>query len=414
MLMLSKLADASRARDSIVCIGLDPEPERIPEHLGNGAQAAVRFLRRIIRATSDHACAYKPNLAFYEQYGQAGVDVLALVLQEIPKDIPVILDAKRGDVPNTSAPYARALYERWGTDAATVSPYVGLDSIAPFCELGYAFVLARTSNPGARDFQDLDVGGSPLYEVVVRKCVERFPAERCGFVVGATYPEEARRLRRIAPDRLFLLPGLGAQGGDAADAIGAALDAKGGGVLPSASRSVIYASDGRDFETAAANAARELKETVNGARSAAVLVTTGTLQALNRLVLLEDLYETPYGIALLAKILLLIALVALLVLGPERMPRLMRDVGKTVNDLRKTSDQLRGDLLNADLTSAERMLETASRVTAQVESKAADAGGTMSSATQADIVAEPAEGTAFDKEARLARERIAGSTPPQD
>ncbi|MBI2773915.1 MAG: orotidine-5'-phosphate decarboxylase [Chloroflexi bacterium] len=270
MLFLSKLASASRARDSIVCIGLDPEPDRIPEHLGSGAQAAVRFLRRIIRATSDHACAYKPNLAFYEQYGQAGVDILALVLQEIPKDIPVILDGKRGDVPNTSAAYARALFERFHADAATVAPFVGLDSISPFCELGYALVLARTSNPGAHDFQDLDTGGAPLYEVVVRKCVERFAADRCGFVVGATYPAEAKRLRELAPDRLFLLPGIGVQGGDAGGAIAAALDSRGGGVLPSASRSVIYASDGRDFETAAAAAARELKESANTARSEAI------------------------------------------------------------------------------------------------------------------------------------------------
>src|SRR5574340_1304833 len=146
MAFLQKLADATRARDSIVCIGLDPEPERIPGHLGHGAQAASRFLRRVVHATSDHACAYKPNLAFFEQYGQAGVDVLALTLQEIPRDIPVILDAKRGDVPNTAAAYARALFEKLGGDAATVPPYVGLDSIAAFADLGYVLVLARTSN----------------------------------------------------------------------------------------------------------------------------------------------------------------------------------------------------------------------------------------------------------------------------
>ncbi len=268
MPFLSKLAASSRARDSIICVGLDPEPDRIPAHLGNGAQAASRFLRRIIQATSDHVAAYKPNLAFFEQYGQAGVDILALALQDIPTGVPVILDAKRGDVPNTSAAYARALFQRYAADAATVAPYVGLDSIAPFCELGYAFVLARTSNPGARDLQDLEVGGRPLYEHVVERCVERFPAEACGFVVGATYPEEARRLRSLAPDRLFLLPGIGAQGGRIDDALSAAADSDGGGVLPAASRSVLYASDGRDFEFAAASAARELKEAANAARAA--------------------------------------------------------------------------------------------------------------------------------------------------
>jgi orotidine-5'-phosphate decarboxylase len=266
MPFLSKLADASRARDSIVCVGLDPEPDRIPGHLGNGAQAASRFLRRIIRATSDVAAAYKPNLAFFEQYGQAGVDVLALTLQEIPAEIPVILDGKRGDVPNTSAAYARALFERFRADAVTVAPYVGLDSIAPFCELGYAFVLARTSNPGARDLQDLEVDGRPLYERVVATCAGRFAADRCGFVVGATYPDEARRIRALAADRLFLMPGLGAQGGQMDEALAAALDARGGGVLPSVSRSVLYASDGRDFEAAAAAALRELRDAANAAR----------------------------------------------------------------------------------------------------------------------------------------------------
>ncbi|MDE3101613.1 MAG: orotidine-5'-phosphate decarboxylase [Chloroflexota bacterium] len=269
MRFLEKLADSTRARDSIVCIGLDPEPERIPDRLGRGAQAATRFLRRIVHATSDHACAYKPNLAFFEQYGQAGVDVLVLTLQEIPRDIPVILDGKRGDVPNTAAAYARALFDALHGDAVTVPPYVGLDSIAAFAERGYVFVLARTSNPGARDFQDLSVDGRPLYERVVEACAARFDAERCGFVVGATYPGEARRLRELAPDRLFLMPGVGAQGGTVEEALRVALDERGGGVLPAASRSVLYASGGPDFDAAAARAARELKEAANAARSAA-------------------------------------------------------------------------------------------------------------------------------------------------
>lgn len=268
MAFLAKLAAAMRASDTILCVGLDPEPDRIPEHLGSGAQAAVRFLRGIVRATAEHVCAYKPNLAFYEQYGPAGQDILGLTLGTIPDHIPVILDAKRGDVPNTSAAYARALFKKLKADAATVAPYVGLDSIAPFCEEGYALVLARTSNPGARDLQDLPVDGRPLYERVVEQCVDRFPADRCGFVVGATYPAEARRLRELAPDRLFLMPGVGAQGGGIDDALRAALDERGGGVLPSASRSVLYASDGKDFDEAAGRAARELKDAANATRAA--------------------------------------------------------------------------------------------------------------------------------------------------
>jgi orotidine-5'-phosphate decarboxylase len=267
---LAKLSAAQRAHESILCVGLDPEPASIPESLGRGPQAAVRFLRRIVRATSPHVCAYKPNLAFYERYGSAAMDVLALTLQAIPADIPVILDAKRGDVPNTSAAYAAALFDSFHADAATVAPYVGLDSIEPFTTGGrYALVLARTSNPGAGDFQDLEVAGRPLYERVVERCVDRFPADVCGFVVGATYPDETRRLRALAPDRLFLMPGVGSQGGDIGIAIRAGMDANGAGVLPSASRSVLYASRGDDFEKAAGEAARALREAANAARAAA-------------------------------------------------------------------------------------------------------------------------------------------------
>jgi orotidine-5'-phosphate decarboxylase len=268
MPFLTKLAAASRARDSVLCIGLDPEPDRIPEHLGRGAQAAVRFLRRIVNATSDQVCCYKPNMAFYERYGSAGLDILALTLQAIPADIPVILDAKRGDVPNTAAAYAEALFDRFHADAATVAPYVGMDGIAPFADKGYAFVLARTSNPGAGDIQDLLVDGRPLYERVVEQCVAAFGADRCGFVVGSTYPAEAARLRALAPDRMFLMPGVGAQGGDVG-AIRAALDVRGGGVLPSASRSVLYAEAGEGFEKAAARVASDLQRQANDARAAA-------------------------------------------------------------------------------------------------------------------------------------------------
>ena len=270
MSFLTKLAESSRARDSIVCIGLDPEPDLIPEMLGSGPQAALRFLRRVIRATSDYACAYKPNLAFYERYGSAAFDVLGLTLQAIPDDIPVVLDAKRGDVPNTSEAYADALFDSFHADAATVAPYLGVDSIAPFARGDrYALVLARTSNPGARDLQDLLVDGRPLYERVVTMTVSALPAANCGFVVGATYPDEARRLRELAPDRMFLMPGVGAQGGDVATAIRAGLDARGGGVLPSASRSVLFASRGEDYERAAADAARSLRDAANEARATA-------------------------------------------------------------------------------------------------------------------------------------------------
>lgn len=271
MSFLDKLATATRARDSIVCVGLDPEPALIPDALGRGPQAALRFLRRVVRATADYVCCYKPNLAFYERYGGAAYDILGLTLQAIPDDIPVILDAKRGDVPNTSEAYADALFDAFHADAATVAPYLGMDSIAPFArDDRFALVLARTSNPGARDLQDLRIDDRPLYEHVVDACVRAFPPARAGFVVGATYPEEARRLRELAPDRLFLMPGVGAQGGDVATALRAALDANGGGVLPAASRSVIFASRGADYERAAADAARALRDAANAGRALAM------------------------------------------------------------------------------------------------------------------------------------------------
>jgi len=269
---LAKLAARSQACDSILCVGLDPEPSLIPESFGRGPNAAVRFLQLIIGATADQVCAYKPNLAFYERYGTAAMDVLADTLQAIPKDIAVILDAKRGDVPNTAEAYADALFDSFHADAATVAPYVGLDAIAPFCAEGrYALVLARTSNPGARDFQDLEVAGRPLYERIVERVVARFPADRCGFVVGATYPDEARRLRALAPDRLFLMPGVGAQGGEVGIAIGAALDVRGGGVLVSASRTVLYGAQDGDVGRAAGAAARSLRDAANVARASATV-----------------------------------------------------------------------------------------------------------------------------------------------
>jgi orotidine-5'-phosphate decarboxylase len=345
MSFLRRLADSSRARDSIVCVGLDPEPDRIPSHLGNGAQAAGRFLTSIIRATSDRTCAYKPNLAFFEQYGKASAELLAAALEAVPEDVPVILDAKRGDIGNTASAYARSLFEVWRADAVTVAPYVGLDSVAAFTERGYVFVLARTSNAGAGDVQDLRVDdGRPVYEHVVEKCVARFSAEQAGFVVGATYPAEAARLRRIAPDRLFLMPGIGAQGGALDEALGAALDARGGGVLLSASRSVLYASPGHDFEVAAARSLKELVDAANEARlvEEARLVGGGARGGLPP----PRCPFLMFGIG--TGELLLILLIALIVLGPERMPQIARDLGRIMGDLRRTSDELQRELLNAD------------------------------------------------------------------
>lgn len=268
MEFLKKLDAASRARDSVLCVCLDPDLSRIPEVLGRGPQAVLRFNRRIIRATSEFAAAYKLQLAFYEQLGTAATDVLTLTLQAIPPDIPVIADAKRGDVPNTAQAYARAFFDVLRFDAVTVNVFGGVDSLEPFVADGrYAFAWVRSSNPGARDFQDLRLeDGRPVYRAIVETLVTRIPASRLGLVVGATYPDEARELRGLAPERLFLLPGVGAQGGSIAMAVAAALDARGGGVLPAVARDILYASSGEDFAEAAARRARELRDEANEAR----------------------------------------------------------------------------------------------------------------------------------------------------
>jgi orotidine-5'-phosphate decarboxylase len=208
------------------------------------------------------------NLAFYEQLGAAAMDVLTLTLQTIPSEIPVIADAKRGDVPNTAEAYGRAFFEVLRFDAMTINPYLGLDAIAPFVSgERYAFALVRTSNPGARDFQDLRVeDGTQLFETIAQRLDDAMPPDRLGFVVGATYPDEARRLRVRAPDRLFLLPGVGAQGGSIAAAVEAAADANGGGVLPAVAREILYASSGSDFADAAARRASALRDLANEAR----------------------------------------------------------------------------------------------------------------------------------------------------
>lgn len=271
MEFLTKLAAASRARESVLCICLDPEPDRIPDVLGHGPQAVLRFNRRIIAATAEFAAAFKLQLAFYEALGSAAVDVLTLTLQAIPSDIPIIADAKRGDVPNTAEAYARAYFDVFRFDAMTVNAYGGLDSVEPFTREGrYAFAWVRSSNPGAEDVQDLPLAdGRPVYRGLAERLAVAFPPHRLGFVVGATYPAQARELRSIAPDRLFLLPGIGAQGGDIGTAVRAALDARGGGVLPTVARAILYASSGADFADAAARVAASLRDRANAARSEA-------------------------------------------------------------------------------------------------------------------------------------------------
>lgn len=266
---LERAATRNRSR---LCIGLDPDPARIPD--GD----VRRFLREIVAATRDLVCCFKPNLAFFEALGAEGVSLLRETRDAIPRDIPVLADAKRGDIGNTAEAYARALFDTWEFDAATVNAYGGRDTIEPF--LAYqdrgVFVWCRSSNPGAADFQDLPVTDDsgvqrPLYEAIAERVREWNAHGNAALVAGATYPEQIGRLRALCPDLHFLLPGVGAQGAALRDAVQAARFASGGGYIVNASRGVLYASSGPDFAEAARREALALREAIDEAEHAGVV-----------------------------------------------------------------------------------------------------------------------------------------------
>ncbi|MBI2857175.1 MAG: orotidine-5'-phosphate decarboxylase [Chloroflexi bacterium] len=261
---VAKLLAASRRNHSLLCLGLDPDPELMPE------VGVFDFNRAIIEATADLVCAYKPNLAFYEALGPPGLEALLKTLECVPNGIPTIGDAKRGDIGNTARMYARALFSTFGFDAATVNPYLGTDSLEPFLEYHEkgVFVLCRTSNPGSRDFQSLGCGGDParpLYLEVARRAKEWNRHGNVGLVVGATQPADLGLVRELCPDMPLLIPGVGPQGGDLAAAVGRGVDANGEKALLVSSRQVLYASRGPDFAAAAMEAARKLRDDANAA-----------------------------------------------------------------------------------------------------------------------------------------------------
>jgi orotidine-5'-phosphate decarboxylase len=259
MKFIDKLLNASRKHKSWLCIGLDPDPELMP------AVDVLQFNKAIIEATSDLVCAYKPNLAFYEALGTAGPAILEKTVKYMPGDIPVIGDAKRGDIGNTAKAYAKALFLVLGFDAATVNPYLGYDSLEPF--INYqdkgVFILCRTSNKGATDFQNLCTNGLPLYEAVAQKAQEWNVHGNIGLVVGATYPEELRKVRSICPEMPLLIPGIGAQGGDLALAVGYGANAHGEKAIINVSRQILYASREKDFARAARNVAEKIRNQIN-------------------------------------------------------------------------------------------------------------------------------------------------------
>ena len=253
-----KYEAAAAANDSLLCVGLDPDPSRLPPGVDIDA-----WLREVIEATSDLVCCYKPNAAFFEARGPHGQEALWGLIDGIPDEIPVLLDAKRGDVGNSAEFYARAVFEVLGADAVTVNPYLGGDAVEPFLahEDRHTFVLCRTSNAGAGELQDRALaasgggGSGPLYLAVAERANAWNTRGNVGLVVGATYPEEARAIRELCPDLLFLMPGVGAQAGELEAAVHAALDARGGGIIVNASRSVLYPQAGSP-EAARAEAQR--------------------------------------------------------------------------------------------------------------------------------------------------------------
>jgi orotidine-5'-phosphate decarboxylase len=271
----AELMAAHFAAGRHLAVGLDTDPDRIPESVAPEAAPAERvieFNRRIVEATADLAAVYKPNAAFYEALGAPGFRVLSETIEAIRAEAPdaaVLLDAKRADIGSTNAGYVAAAFDQLGVDAITVHPYLGGEALSPFFERKekLVFVLARTSNPGAGEFQDLMADGVPLYRHVARTVAGSWNAAgNCGLVVGATYPEELRAVREDVPAEMpILIPGAGAQGGDVGAVVAANREAGSEAFLIAASRSIIYASSGEDFAEGAGEAARALDAEIHAA-----------------------------------------------------------------------------------------------------------------------------------------------------
>ncbi len=265
-----KLLAAQGLNRSWLCVGLDPVMDRLPEAVRSSEDPFLTFGRDIVNSTADVACAYKPNLGYWLAEGPSGLRALQELIKEVPEPLPVILDGKFNDVGHTAEAYARAAFEILGADGVTANPYLGLDALRPLLDTEEkgVFLLARTSNPSAPDIQDLQVKGNALYREVAQlaaKWEEELPGT-CGLVVGATYPEELRILRGLAPDLPFLIPGIGAQGGDLAKAVEYGSTTDGIGPVINSSRGIIYASSDADFGSAARTAALELRDRINRER----------------------------------------------------------------------------------------------------------------------------------------------------
>ncbi|QJP73545.1 orotidine-5'-phosphate decarboxylase [Burkholderia glumae] len=268
---IDTLRAAWQRTNSLLCVGLDPEPTRFPAQFANRPEAIFDFCCEIVDATAPYASAFKPQIAYFAAH--RAEDQLERLIAHIHLQhpgLPVVLDAKRGDIGSTAEQYAREAFERYRADAVTVNPYMGYDSIEPY--LGYedkgVVVLCRTSNPGGSDLQFLETGGRPLYQVVAELAATRWNEKtgQLALVVGATFPKEIEIVRGIVGAMPLLIPGIGAQGGDVQATVAAGRSADGGGMMINSSRAILYASSGDDFAEAAARVAQATRDTINAHR----------------------------------------------------------------------------------------------------------------------------------------------------
>ena len=264
---IDRLRDRWEYADSLVCVGLDPEPAKFPSQFAHDPDAIFNFCRDIVDATAEYACAFKPQIAhFAAAHAEEALRMLIMHLRFRYPQIPVILDSKRGDIGSTAQHYASEAFDRYCADAVTVNPYLGRDSVQPFLDRTDkgVVILCRTSNAGAGDLQDMLIAGRPLYQHVAEKIAREWNANHnCARVVGATWPEQLREVRAIVGDMPFLVPGIGAQGGDVAAVVSNAKTADGTGLIVSSSRAILYASQGDDYAQAAARAAQALRDDIN-------------------------------------------------------------------------------------------------------------------------------------------------------
>jgi orotidine-5'-phosphate decarboxylase len=267
MTFTEQLAHAWKANDSLLCVGLDPDPAKFPAHLKGRDDAILEFCTAIVDATADLACSFKPQIAYFAaRRAEDQLEALIAHIHEKHPGIPVILDSKRGDIGSTAEQYAVEAFERFRADAVTVNPYMGRDSVEPylaFPDKG-VILLCRTSNAGGSDLQFLDVGGEKLYERVARLAAEQWNSTgQIGLVVGATFPAEIARVREIVGDMPLLVPGIGAQGGDIEATVKAGCTAHANGLMINSSRAILYAGKDENFAAAARRVAQETRDAIN-------------------------------------------------------------------------------------------------------------------------------------------------------